>query len=111
MRGHALNAQTDAAEPLRSAREAVGSAIETVRHGASDAQERIIGFMPTLGQFVGRVAYTSGYGLSYGIVFPVMLVARIVPMNNALGHGLRDGASAARERVESWGGKASDGEL
>jgi hypothetical protein len=32
-----------------------------------------------------------------------MMVARIVPKDNAIVHGLVDGAIAAREQVEGWG--------
>ena len=111
MRGHALTTHADAADPLRDAGDAMGSAMEAVRQGASDAQERITGAMPAVGQFVSRLVYTSCYGLSYGIVFPVMLVVRMVPKDNAVVHGLVDGAIAAREQVEGWGGGATEEDL
>ena len=95
MREHAQKTHSDAAEPLQNARQVIGSAMETVRPGAADAHERITGAMPPFGEFLGRVVYTASYGLSFGIVFPAMLAARSVPMDNALGHGLMDGAAAA----------------
>ena len=50
-----------------------------------------------------RAIYNLGYAVSYGVVFPTMLVARTIPTNNALVHGLCDGAGAAdaaSERVK-----------
>jgi hypothetical protein len=64
--------------------------------------------VPAVSRFVSRLVYTTSYSLSYGVVFPVMLVARAVPKENALVHGLVDGARAAKEMVEHWqGGGAS----
>ncbi len=103
MRAHVMTALADTADPLRNAGDAVDSAMLAVRQGATDAQERITGAMPAIGRFVSRLVYTSCYGLSYGVVFPVMLVVRIVPKDNAVVHGLVDGAIAAREQAEGWG--------
>jgi hypothetical protein len=79
------------------------SAMVAVRQGAHDAQERVAGALPAIGEFMSRLVYTSCYGLSYGVVFPVMLVVRMMPKDNAMVHGLIDGAIAAREQVEGWG--------
>jgi hypothetical protein len=51
---------------------------------------------------LGRITYATAYAITYTIVFPLALVARAVPKDNALVHGLIDGAHAAREFV---GGK------
>jgi hypothetical protein len=79
------------------------SAMVAIMHGAHDAQERVSGALPAIGQFMSRMVYTSCYGLSYGVVFPVMMVVRLVPKENAMVHGFVDGAIAAREQVEGWG--------
>src|SRR5262245_9256590 len=46
---------------------------------------------------VYRAVYGFGYYLSFGIMLPTLLVVRALPLNNALGHGLRDGTLAAGE--------------
>jgi hypothetical protein len=55
------------------------------------------------GSFLGRVIYNSSYAVSYAVVFPVMLVVQILPKNNAIVHGLIDGALAARDTAAGWG--------
>ena len=81
----------------------MGSAMQSVREGASGA-------LPAVGRFVSRVVYSSSYALSYGIVFPVMVVVRAIPKDNAMVHGLVDGARAARETVEGWGAELAEDE-
>ena len=48
---------------------------------------------------LNRVAYSSSYGLGFGLALPVYAVAALLrPTDNALTRGLRDGAAAAAER-------------
>lgn len=49
--------------------------------------------------FLSRMVYTASYSVSFGLVFPVMLLARSVPSGNALVRGLTDGSHAARRAV------------
>ena len=44
-----------------------------------------------------RAVYGFGYYLSFGIMFPTLLVVRAIPLDNALGHGLCDGTLAAKD--------------
>jgi len=81
----------------------MGSAVQSVRDGASEA-------LPAVGRFVSRVIYTSSYAVSYGVVFPVMVVVRAIPKDNAMVHGLVDGAMAARDTVAGWGGEMAEDE-
>jgi hypothetical protein len=57
--------------------------------------------MPAIGGFLSRLAYTTGYAVSYGVVFPTLFVAQTVPKDNTLVHGLIDGAHAARDSVSA----------
>lgn len=97
--------QTASADPLRSAADAMALALQAARDGASDAQERVSEMMPAIGGFVSRLTYTTCYAVSYGVVFPSLLLARAVPKDNAIVHGLVDGARAARDALE---GRARD---
>jgi hypothetical protein len=45
---------------------------------------------------MGRMVYRTSYVLSYGVIYPVALVAGLIPRDNALVHGLVDGAADAR---------------
>lgn len=46
---------------------------------------------------VSRSCYSAGYYFAYGVAFPTLLVASVLPTDNALGHGLADGGSAAKD--------------
>lgn len=81
---------------------AMDTAVRAARDGAADAKAAVDRTLPAVAQFVSRFVYTTSYSLSYGIVFPAMLVARAIPSDNALVHGLVDGAQAARDMVEDW---------
>jgi hypothetical protein len=89
-------------DPLKSVADAMETAVQAARDGAADARAAVDRAIPAISQFVSRFVYTTSYSLSYGVVFPVMLLAGAVPKNNALVHGLVDGALAAKEMVEDW---------
>jgi hypothetical protein len=38
--------------------------------------------------------------LSYGVVFPTIMLARSIPENSSMVQGMKDGAHAASERVD-----------
>jgi hypothetical protein len=56
--------------------------------------------------FLSRMLYTTTYTISYGVVFPVALLAESVPKNNAAVRGLIEGAHAATRRVDAILGPA-----
>jgi hypothetical protein len=95
MARQALAAHVDAPDRLHDAAGTMGSAVQSVKQGASEA-------LPALGNLVSRAVYKTSYAVAYGVVFPVMLVVRALPKDNAMVHGLVDGARAARESVAGW---------
>lgn len=101
MSDEATTIENPSADPLRSAADAMALALQAARDGAADAQERVNQMMPAIGGFVSRLTYTTCYAVSYGVVFPSLLVARAVPRDNAIVHGLVDGARAARDAIGS----------
>jgi hypothetical protein len=46
-----------------------------------------------------QVLYWVSYRLSYGVVFPLAVLARLIPKENPIVYGLVDGAMAARDSV------------
>jgi hypothetical protein len=64
-------------------------------HGATDARARADQFVDALGRFLGNVTYSTCYGLSFGVVFPALLVVRAIPKENAFVYGMVDGGRAA----------------
>src|SRR5262249_31950213 len=95
----AMPPEAQAADPLRTAADAMALAVQAAKDGASDAQAKVSEMMPALGGFLSRLTYTTCYAVSYGVVFPTLLVARAVPKDNAIVHGLVDGALAARDAL------------
>lgn len=85
--------------PLNNLAGAVATAAGAVRDGTGDAVARAREAAPAVGRFVSRVVYSSCYYVSFGVVFPTMLVANIVPGGDVLASGLLDGASAARSAI------------
>ena len=112
MSDQAAPIETPAADPLRSAADAMALALQAAKDGAADAQERVTEMMPAIGGFVSRLTYTTCYAVSYGVVFPTLLVARAVPKDNAIVNGFVDGARAARDAIgtrQSEGVTADEG--
>ena len=70
------------------------------RDGAADARDAATRTWAATSLFASRFVYTTCYTVSYGAVFPVMLLARSIPQNNSAVRGLIDGAQAARHKAE-----------
>jgi hypothetical protein len=82
------------------------AAVKAAKEGAEDARSTLAGALPAAGQFMSRAVYKTCYSISFGIVFPTMLIARTIPKNNAAVHGLIDGAHAAIDMVTEMKPKA-----
>ncbi len=104
MAAHASRISTDTVDG--SARHAAGSIFDSMNRGASEIQTRVSEALPATGRFLGRAVYRTSYAVSFGLAFPVMMVVRVMPKNNAMVHGLVDGAIAARDRVHEWRGES-----
>ena len=78
------------------------TAVQAAKDGAADARSAVEKALPAASLFVSRFVYTTSYTLSYGFVFPAVLVAKSLPADNALVHGLVDGARAAVDTVDQW---------
>jgi len=95
-----------ATDPLKSVASAMATAAEAVRDGAGDALAKVKQAVPATTQAVSRFVYSSFYYVSYGVVFPTMLVTNFVPGLGPVAAGLEDGAKAAsdvlHEMKEKW---------
>jgi hypothetical protein len=96
------NASVDAqaSDPLKTVADAMEHAVQAARDGAADARARVDQALPAVNRFMSRFVYTTCYTISYGVVFPSVLLARSVPKNNPLVHGFVDGAHAAIDMVD-----------
>ena len=94
------SAEAQASEHLKTVADAMEHAFQAAKDGAADAKTRLNQALPGVSRFVSRLVYTTCYTVSYGVVFPSVLVARSIPANNPLVHGLVDGAHAALDMVD-----------
>ena len=76
-----------------------GMLTKAVRSGAADARTKVAQIVPKAGNIVSGTIYGACYAISYGVVFPTMLVVSFLPTNNSFCHGLVDGARAAGDSV------------
>jgi len=88
------------ADPLKSVATAMSSAAEAMRDGASDAAAKVQQALPATSEFVSRFVYSSCYFVSYGVVFPTLFLANVIPGGGPIAAGLCDGASAAGDFVK-----------
>ena len=94
------SASSAARDPLASVADAMQAAASSVTQGATAARQAAEKALPSVGMFANRFLYTTCYAVSYGVVFPLALVALSVPQNNPLVHGMIDGSRAARSKVD-----------
>jgi hypothetical protein len=85
---------------VRTVVDAWDLAVQAAKDGASSAKTTAGHVVPAAGRFLSRTVYTLSYSLSYGFVFPVVFVAKSMPADNAIAHGLVDGARAASDWVD-----------
>jgi hypothetical protein len=87
-------------DPMKTVADALETAVQAAKDGAADARATVDKVLPAASRFLSRFAYTTSYAISYGVVFPTVLLARSIPTNNAVVHGMVDGARAAADIVE-----------
>jgi hypothetical protein len=84
-------------DPLKTVADALEAAVQAAKDGASNAREAAANFLPESGNILSQWTYRACYAISYGLVFPSVLIAQSIPQNNAFVHGLIDGAHAAKD--------------
>ena len=97
-------------DPLKAVADALDTAVKATKEGVEHARETATRAMPAASEFLSQAAYKTCYGLSFGVVFPTMLLVRAIPKDNAAVHGLIDGAQAAIDLVNEMKTKSPSGE-
>jgi hypothetical protein len=85
-----------AAEPAEGPEGLAGA----FREGAEDARAAAEGFVPAVGKLIHDGVYSTFYTLTYGVVFTSLVVGSLIPSDNAMGEGVRDGIKDARQAFE-----------
>jgi hypothetical protein len=86
-------------DPLKTIADALDSAVRAAKDGVADAKATAGKVFPVTGRFLSQFVYATSYTVSYGVVFPAVLIAKSIPANNAIVHGLVEGAQAANDKV------------
>lgn len=96
---------SDATTAANSSLNAVSGTMDLVataaRNGAADARAAASQALSNTSLFVSRVVYRASYTISFGVVFPAILVARGIPRDNAAVRGLIEGAQAASQKADA----------
>jgi hypothetical protein len=85
---------------VKSSARAVDLVAGAARDGASDARAAAIRTWDATGEFASKCVYSACFTVSYGVVFPVMLLARVIPRSNEAVRAMIDGAQAAIRKVD-----------
>jgi hypothetical protein len=101
------SAASATSDPLKAVADAMDAAVKAAKDGAEDARATAAEALSAPGQMLSKFVYKACYTVSYGVVFPSAFVARSIPKDNALVHGLIDGAHAAMDMVEEMKSKKS----
>jgi len=92
-------------DPLKAVADAMEAAVHAAKQGAADARETAAEALPAASKMLSDLVYKTCYGISYGVVFPSVLIARSIPQNNPVVHGFIDGSRAAIDMVNEMKGK------
>jgi hypothetical protein len=77
------------------------SAREAVQQGAADAAAAVRESSGGISQFLSKAVYNTCYYSSYYVTFTALTIAKLLPLDNAAGHGLHDGATAAKDALHT----------
>jgi hypothetical protein len=89
-----------ASDPLRAVADAMDAAVQAAKEGGDRALATASDIVPAVGQFLSQAVYKTCYSVSFCAVFPMVLIARSIPRDNAAVHGFIDGARAAIDLVD-----------
>jgi hypothetical protein len=85
----------DSSDPLKSVADTLETAFQAVKDGSTDATAAAEKAIPAATRFVARLVYTTSYSLTFGVVFPSMMIAKSIPADNAIIRGITDGTHDA----------------
>ena len=86
--------------PVKSSARTLDLVTKAARDGAGDARAAATRTWDLTSQFASRCVYSTCFTVSYGVVFPVVLLARVIPQNNEAVRAMIDGAHAAIRKVD-----------
>jgi hypothetical protein len=103
------NTASTTSDPLKAVADAMDAAVMATKEGAQKARALATDALPATSEMLSKAVYNTCYAISFGIVFPTVFLARTFPKNNAVAHGLIDGAQAAIDMVNELKSKPASG--
>jgi len=96
-----LVADDPVTDSLRAVATAMTNAANDLSEGERESEAAVQSDVPAAQGVVARFVYSTFYCTSYGVVFPTMFVAGVIPGMGPVARGVADGARAASEAVHS----------
>jgi hypothetical protein len=90
----------DSSDPLKSVADALETAFQAVKDGSTDATAAAENAIPAATRFFAHLVYTTSYTVTFGVVFPSMMIAKSIPADNVIIRGFTDGAHDAIEKID-----------
>lgn len=88
---------------MQSVADAMTNASKTASAHAAKVTQAVSDAGPLALQSVSRAAYTGAYFVAYAVVYPVVFGVHLLPQQNAIMKGFRDGGRAAKDAVDARG--------
>ena len=96
-------------DPSNAADEALDTAVQAAKGEVEDVRATVSGAIPPLGGSVSDITYKTCYPISHGLFFPTVLVARVIPRENAAVHGFIDGVRATIDLADRMRARSVSG--
>jgi hypothetical protein len=74
---------------------------EAVQEGTAQAKQTAAEALPAVGDLAAKTLYGTCYYAAFGVTFAALTIARLIPTDSPVAHGLHDGAEAAAKQVEA----------
>lgn len=74
---------------------------EAVQEGTAQAKQTAAEVLPAVGKLASKTLYGTCYYAAFGVTFAALTIAKLIPTDSPVAHGLHDGAEAAAKEVEA----------
>jgi hypothetical protein len=74
---------------------------EAVQEGTAQAKQTAAEVLPAVGELASKTLYGTCYYAAFGVTFAALTIARLIPTDSPVAHGLHDGAEEAAKQVEA----------
>jgi hypothetical protein len=75
--------------------------VEAVQEGTAQAKQTAAEVLPVVGELATKTLYNTCYYAAFGVTFAALTLARLIPKDSPVAHGLHDGTEAAVKEVEA----------